>query len=183
MKNLALLILRVTVGALMAGHGAQKLFGWLDGPGLAGTGGWLGSMGLHPRKPYAIAAGASEFGGGVLTALGFLNPLGPLRAIGAMSMAIATVHWNKPIWSSSGGAELPVINAAAFLAIGIAGSGAYSLDNLFGIKLPRFLLIPGLLAVAGTVAYSVNAIAQQPKAAPEEAAGGESQAGEEAHPA
>jgi uncharacterized membrane protein YphA (DoxX/SURF4 family) len=34
MKNLALLCLRLTVGTLMAGHGAQKLFGWFEGPGL-----------------------------------------------------------------------------------------------------------------------------------------------------
>ena len=32
-----LLLLRVTIGLLMAAHGSQKLFGWFGGYGLAGT--------------------------------------------------------------------------------------------------------------------------------------------------
>ena len=38
MLNLALLTLRLTTGGLLAGHGAQKLFGAFGGPGLEGTG-------------------------------------------------------------------------------------------------------------------------------------------------
>jgi len=99
-RNLALLILRATLGSLMAGHGSQKLFGWFEGHGLQGTSGWLESLGLRPGGPWAIAAGLSEFGGGVLMVLGFLNPLGPLGAAAAMSMATAKVHplHDKPIW-------------------------------------------------------------------------------------
>ena len=41
MKDLGLLILRATTGALLAGHGAQKLFGAFKGPGLEGTAGML----------------------------------------------------------------------------------------------------------------------------------------------
>lgn len=33
-------------------------------------------MELRPPKLWAMAAGASEFGGGLLTALGLLNPRG-----------------------------------------------------------------------------------------------------------
>src|SRR5438552_16407426 len=113
MKNLALLILRLTVGALLAGHGAQKLFGWFGGHGLQGTAKWLESMGLRPGRQWALLAGLSEFGGGVLTALGFLNPLGPLGTIGAMGMATTKAHWGKPIWLTSGRAERPVPNRAA----------------------------------------------------------------------
>jgi len=35
--DLAMFLLRVVVGALFAGHGAQKLFGWFGGHGPAGT--------------------------------------------------------------------------------------------------------------------------------------------------
>src|SRR4051812_18854567 len=91
MKDFGLLILRVTFGALMAGHGAQKLFGWFEGHGLPGTAGWLESMGLRPGRPWAILASVSEFGGGVLTLLGFLNPIGAISSIGAMGMATAKV--------------------------------------------------------------------------------------------
>lgn len=180
MKNLVLLILRVTVGALLAGHGAQKLFGWFGGHGLQGTSGWLESLGMRPGKPWALMAGASEFGGGVLMLLGFLNPLGEVGAIGAMTMATGKVHWGKPIWAGSGGAELTLTNIAIALAVALLGPGKLSVDGLFGIKLPRWLIIPGLLGVAGVTAYGMQASAQQPQIAPEEEAGQQLQAHEEA---
>src|SRR5579872_5084108 len=111
-NDIGLLILRLAVGGLLAGHGSQKLFGWFSGPGLKGTSGWLESMGLKPGTPWATAASTSEFGGGMLTALGFLHPLGPIGTMGAMIMATAKAHWGKPIWVTRGGAELPVTNMA-----------------------------------------------------------------------
>jgi putative oxidoreductase len=156
MLSFGLLVLRVIFGALMAGHGAQKLFGWFGGHGIQGTAGWMESMGMKPGKPWALLAGASEFGGGVLTLLGFLNPIGPLGSIGAMGMAAAKVHMGKPIWVTSGGAELPVTNMAIALALGIAGPGKFSVDCATGVKLPRRLvLIPGLALAAGSIAYGV----------------------------
>lgn len=156
MKDLGLFILRSTLGTLLAGHGAQKLFGWFGGYGLQGTAGWLESMGLRPGRPWALLAGLSEFGGGVLTLLGFLNPLGPLGIIGSMGMATAKVHWGKPIWVTSGGAELPVTNIAIALSLGLAGPGRLSLDNALGLRLPRRLvLVPGLLLAAVGVAVGL----------------------------
>lgn len=155
MVNLALLVLRLTAGSLLAGHGAQKLFGWFGGHGLDGTAKWLESMNLTPGKPWAIAAGASEFGGGLLMVLGFLNPVGPLSALGSMGMATAKTHWGKPIWVTSGGAELPVTNGAITTALMLAGPGDISLDRLLRTKLPRWVLVPGLVGVAGAVAAGV----------------------------
>src|SRR6266436_7005776 len=97
MSDIGLLILRLTVGGLLTGHGSQKLFGWFSGPGLKGTAGWLESLGLKPGTPWATVAAASEFGGGVLTTLGLLHPLGPLGTMGTMIMATAKAHWGKPI--------------------------------------------------------------------------------------
>lgn len=141
MRDLGLLILRLAVGGLLAGHGSQKLFGWFSGPGLKGTAGWLESMGLTPGTAWATAASASEFGGGALTTLGFLHPLGPLGTMGAMIMATVKAHWGKPIWASKGGAELPVINMATALALTLTGPGRFSLDQVLGIRLPRLLVI------------------------------------------
>lgn len=154
MSDLAMLILRVVLGSLLAGHGAQKLFGWFEGPGFEGTHGFVESLGLRPARPWAILAGLSEFGGGTLTLLGLLNPLGPLGIIASMAMATAKVHWGKPIWVTEGGPELPVTNAALSTAIMVNGPGKYSLDRAFGIRLPGWLTLLGLAVVALSVIYT-----------------------------
>ena len=43
-----LLVLRLVIGPLMAAHGAQKLFGWFGGYGLAGTAGYFESHRFSP---------------------------------------------------------------------------------------------------------------------------------------
>src|ERR671917_481743 len=154
MVNLAALILRVALGGLMAGHGGQKLFGSFGGPGMEGTSGFMEMLGLQPGKPWAVLAGLSEFGGGVLTLLGFLNPLGPVGIIGSMAMATTKAHWGKPIWVTEGGAELPVTNIAAATALIVGGPGKYSLDRAFGLRLPGWLAPLGLVAVIVTVLHA-----------------------------
>lgn len=161
MKNIGLLVLRLTVGTLVAGHGAQKLFGWFEGPGLKGTHDMMESMGMRPGKVWGTMAAGSEFNGGVLTALGLLNPLGPLMIAGTMMVAIRRAHWGKPIWAMKGGAELPLTNAAAATCIALAGSGRYSLDSMFGIRTPRWLT--ALTFLGG--AFSTYAALQRPEIA------------------
>ena len=130
------LILQVVLGGLLAGRGAQKLFGSFSGPGLKGTSGFMEMLGLKPGRPWAWLAGLSEFAGGVLTLLGFLNPIGPIGVIGSMAMATITAHGGKPIWVTEGGAELPVTNIAAATALVVNGPGKCSLDRALGIRLP-----------------------------------------------
>ena len=153
MSNLAAFILRLVLGGLMAGHGAQKLFGSFGGPGIEGTSGFMEMLGLKPGRPWAWLAALSEFGGGALTLLGFLNPLGPIGIIGSMAMATTTAHGGKPIWVTEGGAELPVTNIAAATALMLSGPGKWSLDSAFGIRLPRFLAPLGLVVVVLAVMY------------------------------
>ena len=160
MRDLGMLILRVTTGGLLAGHGAQKLFGWFGGPGLKGTAGWLESMGLTPGKRWATMASLSEFGGGALTTLGLFHPLGPMAEMGAMTMATVKAHWGKPIWAATGGAELPLVDMASALAITLAGPGRFSLDRLFGIRLPRWLVIS--VAVMETAMTVVGIMSKPP---------------------
>jgi putative oxidoreductase len=173
MSNLAALILRVVQGSLLAGHGAQKLFGSFEGPGLEGTSSFMEMLGLRPGRPWATLAGLSEFGGGVLTTLGLLNPLGPLGIIGAMSMATATAHRGKPIWATEGGAELPVTNIAASTALILNGPGKYSLDRALGIRLPAWIAPLGLAVVVLTTLYATGGDETTPQE-DEESAGEES---------
>lgn len=167
-NDAGLLILRLAMGGLLTGHGSQKLFGWFSGPGLKGTAGWLESMGLKPGTPWATAASAGEFGGGMLTALGFLYPLGPIGTMGAMSMAIAKAHWGKPIWVTQGGGELPVTNIAAALALTLLGPGRFSLDRLFGIRVPRWLVVGAVTVEAVTLAIGIMSRPTPPAAASSE---------------
>ena len=64
----AILLVRLTFGLALAAHGVQKLFGWFGGYGIKGTGGFFETIGFRPGIPFAIAAGLSEFCGGVLLA-------------------------------------------------------------------------------------------------------------------
>jgi putative oxidoreductase len=154
LEDAAPTIVRLVQGSLMAGHGAQKLFGSFGGPGLEGTSGFMEMLGMRPGRPWAYMAGLSEFGGGVLTTLGLLNPLGPLGVIGAMAMATRKAHWNKPIWVTEGGAELPVLNMAISTALMIREPDAFSLDRVLGLRLPRWIGPLGLIGIILTVLYS-----------------------------
>ena len=154
LEDAAPTIVRLVQGSLMAGHGAQKLFGSFGGPGLEGTSGLMEMLGMRPGRPWAYMAGLSEFGGGVLTTLGLLNPLGPLGVIGAMAMATRKAHWNKPIWVTEGGAELPVLNMAISTALMIREPDAFSLDRVLGLRLPRWIGPLGLIGIILTVLYS-----------------------------
>lgn len=156
MRSIAVLLVRLTVGGLLAGHGAQKLFGWFGGRGLEGTTGWLESLRLRPARTWARLAGASELGGGLLTALGFLNPLGPIAGMGAMVMAWAKVHAGKPLWVTEGGAELPLTNIAVLSAIAIAGPGRLSVDGLLGMRMPWRLVLLALGGVAAALWYGAR---------------------------
>lgn len=165
MRDFAVLILRVVTGGLLAGHGAQKLFGSFGGPGMEGFAGFVESMGMKPGKPWAALAGLSEFGGGTLTALGLLNPLGPLGILGAMSIATVKAHGVKPIWAQEGGAELPVTNAVIAAAIALAGPGRYSLDEALGVRVPRWIVA---LAFISGVVVAATGLSAEPDDAGEE---------------
>ena len=164
--DLGILALRLGAGGLMAGHGAQKLFGSFGGHGLAGMGGWLESLGLKPGKAWATAAGVSELGGGAMIALGLGGPIGPLAMEGAMATAARQAHWGKPIWSTSGGAELPAMYAVAGAALALTGPGRYSLDHAFGVKVRPIVALLTAAGVAAGVALTESQTAKARAAQP-----------------
>ena len=133
--NIGLLALHVGLGAMIAAHGAQKLFGVLGGNGLAATGGFFESLGLRPGRVNALLAGGSEFFGGLLLALGLLTPLGAAAVIGVMVVAYLTVHRAKGFFNGSGGYEFNLLIALAAFALAAVGPGEWSLDHALSLDL------------------------------------------------
>jgi putative oxidoreductase len=102
---------RLVLGGYLAVHGAQKLFGAFGGHGLEATAAGFEAIGLTPGKEMAILAGASELGGGLLTATGIADPLGPITIAGAMTVASAVHRKGGPL-ASNGGYEMALTNLA-----------------------------------------------------------------------
>lgn len=145
--DLALLVLRLVVGLLFVGHGAQKLFGVLGGGGLEGTAGMFDNIGLQPGWLHARAAGTAEFLGGALIAFGLFTPFAAAALIGVMTTAVITVHARNGIWNTNQGYEFNVVLSAAVFALAGVGAGAWSLDNAFGFDLHGAIWAVAALAV------------------------------------
>jgi putative oxidoreductase len=165
MRSLGLLITRTIFGSYLAVHGAQKLFGSFGGYGLDATGNAFGAMGLKPGKLMATVAGASELGGGVLTATGIADPLGPLAIAGTMVVA-STVHRKQGPLSTNGGFELPLTNFAVAVALLCAGPGKLRLGPHLSKSLTRLSVVGGAALAALSVSQLLRA---QPGPAAEEA--------------
>ena len=159
-----LLLARMVFGLLMAAHGSQKLFGWFGGYGLAGTGGFFESLGFRPGRFFAAAAGATELSAGLLVALGLLGPLGPALIVSVMIVAMATVHWQHGLFAQNNGIEVPLLYAAAAVAIALTGPGAYSLDALLGLGWPAAVIWTAL--ALGALGGAANLAVRKTEAAP-----------------
>ncbi|MDE3070966.1 MAG: DoxX family protein [Acidobacteriota bacterium] len=156
MMNVGLLVLRIAVGLLFAGHGAQKLLGWFGGHGLAGTARFFESLGMRPARLHALLAGLAELGGGSLLALGLLTPAAAMVLTAVMTTAIITVHYRNGPWASDGGYEYNLVLVAAVFALAGAGAGRYSLDHALSLHVAGWKwavgeLVIGLLGGAVTV--------------------------------
>lgn len=161
--DVAILLLRVVGGLTIAAHGAQKLFGWFQGPGFAKLRQGFQRQHLTPAWLWASLVVLGELGGGLSVALGFLTPLGAAGMFGAMFMAIARTHWANGFWNSKRGLEFPLQLLVIATAIGIAGPGSYSLDGLLNLHLPEVLLF-AILALAALLVDIIGLIISRPAA-------------------
>jgi putative oxidoreductase len=130
--NIGLLLLRVALGATLAAHGSQKLFGTFGGHGIAGTGSFFESIGFKPGRPLALLAGLAEMLGGVALVLGVLTPFAVAVLLSTMLVAMM-VHADKGFFAQSGGYEYPLILAISVVVLAFTGPGAISIDAAHGL--------------------------------------------------
>ena len=154
--------LRITIGLIFAAHGAQKAFGWWNGPGYAGWTAAIGKMGFRPVAFWTFISVAAELGAGLLLALGLLIPLAAAGLVGQGIVIIARVHWVNGFWNSKGGYEYPLALLGGLLAIALTGPHGWSLDA----RLPVGLLYEpivrwGVLLVAIAVAAIATFLASR----------------------
>jgi len=132
--DIAALLLRAAIAAIFITHGAQKLFGVFGGGGLDATAQGMAGNGLKPGMFFAVLAGVTELGGGLLLLVGLLTPLAGLALAAVMVMAIITVTWPLGFVGARGaGYEYNLLLTVVALALAVAGPGRLSLDHRLGL--------------------------------------------------
>lgn len=162
--DIGLLVVRVVFGLIFAAHGAQKLFGWFGGYGIAGTSGWLESTGYRPGRFFATALGLTEFIAGLLLAIGFLGPVGPAMIIAVMIVAMVTVHWKNAFFVSTNGIEHPLMFTVAAIGLALTGPGRYSVDYQQGWLRWETPGLTWIVLAAGVIVGLVNLALRRPVA-------------------
>ncbi len=126
----ATLPIRLALGAIFLGHGAQKVFGSFNGPG------WNKWLSLSQFAPFSFmrptwlwlaAAAIGELLGGALILLGLFTRLGAFLIVCSMLVAIIGIQW--PAFFAPAGMELAVACLGGALALLIAGGGQASIDQ------------------------------------------------------
>lgn len=157
--DLALTIVRVAVGVLVAGHGAQKLFGAFEGPGMERWQGAVASMGFAQPRVFATLAAFAEFFGGLALAIGLLVPVACAAIVVDLAVAIVKVHAAKGLWVTKGGYEYALALLVAVTALGLAGATRYSIDAALGLGDSALLFI--VLTLVGGLVTAGAAMAPQ----------------------
>jgi putative oxidoreductase len=121
-------VLRLAVGAVFVGHGAQKLFGIWGGPGIEGTATGFAQIGLAPAMPLAVMVGIVEFVGGGLLILGGLTLVSSLALTFTMLVAIWKVHLAGGFFLPAG-FEYNLVLIGALVSLMLTGPGAFSIDG------------------------------------------------------
>ena len=126
--DLALLVLRCGLGAVMIAHGYNHVFG---GGKIEGTARWFGSMGMRPPLVQAWLASVTELVSGALLVGGLLTPFAAAGVVGVMVVAWAINHRGNGffIFRPGEGWEYVMTLGIVALALGALGPGSWSLDN------------------------------------------------------
>ena len=129
--------IRLALGAVMIGHGAQKVLGAFGGPGFGTwTAGNTPFSFMKPTSAWLAAAAISELLGGILITLGLFTRVGAFFIACTMLTAVVGVHWPN-FFANNRGYEYPLSLFAMALSLLIIGGGAASMDMLWSRRRRR----------------------------------------------
>ena len=119
---------RLALGIIFIGHGAQKVFGAWGGPGWAKfTAADAPFAFMRPAWLWLAMAAVAELVGGLLVLLGLLTRVGAFFLAVTMTVAMVGVHWGA--FFMPRGIEYTVALLGMSLALLIAGGGRFSVDE------------------------------------------------------
>lgn len=130
-SDIALIAARTALAWIFIYHGARRLFGSFNGPGIHQSAHFFANTAhLHPGELFAVMSGVIEFGGGIALALGLASRLAGAAIFGDMMMAIITVTWANGMNATGGnsGYELNLAFGVLALVVAIFGAGRFSVD-------------------------------------------------------
>lgn len=137
--DVAPLVMRVMLGIVFFPHGAQKVFGWFGGHGLAGTLNFFTeSMGVP--MIFALLVIAAEFFGALGLIVGFLTRIAAFGVASVMAGAIFMVHLQHGFfmnWAgkqAGEGFEYHLLAIALAVALMFTGGGKASVDGVLSRK-------------------------------------------------
>jgi len=122
---LAVTLLRISTGVIMASHGWDKA---------SDIGKWtaqLTSLGVPYPQINAYLSIAGELGGGLGLIVGLLTPIAALGIMSSMAVAIFKVHLHNGLAAKDNGFEYPMTLFWIAFFFFCNGAGPLSLDRLF----------------------------------------------------
>jgi putative oxidoreductase len=122
LQPLALLVMRLALGAVMVAHGYQKVFGGFHHHVQVVT-----SLGLPAWMAYLSAF--TEFFGGLLVLFGLFTRCAAFAICIDLSVAIAKVHFHNGLLGN-GGYEFPLALAALAFGLIFFGGGPIAFDHI-----------------------------------------------------
>ncbi len=133
-NDIAATIARVTLGAVMFPHGAQKALGWFGGYGFSGTYGFFTAK-LGVPGPLAVLAILAEFAGALALVVGLGSRVAALGIAAVMLVAIGMVHVETGFfmnWTGTQageGFEYHLLALALAAIVLVRGGGTASIDR------------------------------------------------------
>ena len=119
--------LRIVTGIIFIGHGLPK-FGWIGDRTLAGTAGFLESIGIPIPMAGAFLVAFFETFGGAFLVIGLLTRFWSAGLAFAMLIAVTLVHLESGMFAQ-GGYQWALLLMACSLALMFEGAGKASLDK------------------------------------------------------